>query len=262
NGNLSAEDLGRVLGAQLQLTHSGHLTQEQLQSWSNAYALRNRLSKAIGRVRIEGHAAVKPGAVITLDGVGDRFNGNVFVTGVLHHFEGNWQTDIQFGWREDWFYKKEDVMDKPAAGLLPGVNGLQTGAVTDLDDTEGGGQYRVKVHIPSITSGNEGIWARVATLDAGANRGAYFRPQVGDEVVLGFLNDDPREPVIVGYLHSKDNRQSPLPEQEGALQYGFVTAEGIKLVFDDTNKRLTLLAPNAAGEKSLVINADGGAIEM
>jgi len=262
NGNLSSEDLGSVLGAQLQLTHSGHLAQEQLQSWANAYAMRNHLSKAIGRVRIEGDASVKPGAVITLDGVGERFNGNVFVTGVLHHFEGNWQTDIQFGWREEWFYRKEDVMDRPAAGLLPGVNGLQTGSVTDLDDTEGGGQYRVKVHIPSITSGNEGIWARVATLDAGANRGVYFRPQVGDEVVLGFLNDDPREPVIVGYLHSKDSRQSPLPEQEGTLQYGFVTKEGIRLVFDDTHKRLTLLAPAGAGAKSLVINADGDAIEM
>lgn len=262
NGNITSNDLGTVLGAQVQLVHNGHLTQQQLQDWSDAYALRSRLSKAIGRVRVEGNAAVKPGTMITLAGVGDRFNGNVFVTGVLHHFEGNWQTDIQFGWREEWFYKKEDVMDKPAAGLLPGVNGLQIGTVVDLDDKEGGGQYRVKVHIPSITSSNEGIWARVATLDAGANRGVYFRPQVSDEVVLGFLNDDPREPVIVGYLHSKSNKQSPLPEQDGSLQYGFVTKEGIKLIFDDTNKRMTLRVPAGSSEKSLTINNDSSAIEL
>jgi uncharacterized protein involved in type VI secretion and phage assembly len=153
-------------------------------------------------------------------------------------------------------------MDKPAAGLLPGVNGLQIGTVVDLDDKEGGGQYRVKVHIPSITGSNEGIWARVATLDAGANRGVYFRPQVSDEVVLGFLNDDPREPVIVGYLHSKSNKQSPLPEQDGLLQYGFVTKEGIKLIFDDTNKRMTLRVPAGSGEKLLTINNDSSAIEL
>lgn len=255
-------DLGAVLNAELKLNHPGHLTQTQLQDWSDSYAMRNHLLRTAGRVRIEGKAAVKPGNLIKLAGVGDRFNGNVFVTGVLHHYEGSWQTDIQFGWREDWFYKKEDVMNKPAAGLLPGVNGLQIGVVLSVDDTDEGGQYRVKVHIPTITSGNEGIMARVATLDAGPQRGSYFRPQVNDEVILGFLNDDPRDAIILGYLHSKDTNKSPLPVDAGAQQYGFVTKEGIKLIFDDTNKRLTLLVATLSGEKSLIINNSSGAFEM
>jgi Rhs element Vgr protein len=261
-GNISSAELGDVLCAQLQLKHSGHLTEPQLQDWSDAYALRNSLSKAVGRVRIEGNASIKPGSLITLAGVGERFNGDVFVTGVLHQYDGNWQTDVQFGWSDDWFYKKDDVMNQPASGLLPGINGLQIGVVLDVDDTKVGGQYRVKVHVPTITTGNEGIWARVATLDAGADRGVYFRPQPNDEVVLGFLNDDPREPIVLGYLHSKDNKKSPLPEQDGQLQYGFVTQEGIKLIFDDTNKRLTLLVPTPTGEKSLVLNNDSSAFEM
>ncbi len=262
NGNLSSDDLGSVLGADVVLNHTGHLTTQQLQSWADAYALRNHLNKAAGRVRIEGKAAVKPGNMITLAGVGDRFNGNVFVTGVLHHYEGYWHTDIQFGWREEWFYKKEEVIDKPASGLLPGINGLQIGVVKDVNDTEQGGQYRVKVHVPTISSGDVGIWARVATLDAGDSRGVYFRPQTGDEVVLGFLNDDPREAIILGYLHSKSNKPSPLPEDPNALQYGFVTKEKLKLVFDDTNKRITLQAPTASGNKKIVLNGDGGVLEI
>jgi uncharacterized protein involved in type VI secretion and phage assembly len=250
------------MGAQVSLSHPGHLTQDQLQDWSNAYALRNQLSKAVGRVRIEGSALVKPGVMITLDGVGDRFNGDVFVTGVLHTFDGNWLTDIQFGWKDDWFYNKDKVMDKPASGLLPGINGLQIGTVLDTDDTEDGGQYRVKVHVPTITSGNEGFWARVATLDAGPNRGVYFRPQRDDEVVLGFLGDDPREPIILGYLHSKSSNESPLPEQDGQQQYGFVTKEGLKFVFDDTNKTMSLIVPATAGEKSIIINDSSGAMEL
>ena len=261
NGNLSSNDLGAVLNAELKLNHSGNLTDAQLQDWSDAYAMRNHLLKIAGRLRIQGNASVKPGSVITLAGVGDRFNGNVFVTGVLHSYEGNWKTDIQFGWSDDWFYKKEDVMNKPAAGLLPGINGLQIGVVLDVDDSEDGGQYRIKVHVPIITSGNEGIWARVATLDAGDNRGVYFRPQVSDEVVLGFLNDDPREAIVLGYLHSKDSKASPLPEQDGLLQYGFVTKEGMKLIFDDTNKRITLIATTAMGEKSIIMNDDSSAIK-
>ncbi len=262
NGNLSSGDLGGVLNAEIKLNHSGHLTEDQLNNWSNAYAMRNHLLKIIGRVRIKGNASVKPGNIITLAGVGDRFNGNVFVTGVLHHYEGSWQTDIQFGWRDDWFYKREDVMNKPASGLLPGINGLQIGVVLDVDDTEDGGQYRIKVHVPIITSGDEGIWARVATLDAGDSRGVYFRPQVSDEVVLGFLNDDPREAIVLGYLHSKDSKKSPLPADEGKEQYGFVTKEKMKLIFDDSNKRVTIVATTLSGEKSIVMNDDSSAFIM
>ncbi len=262
NGNISSDDLGTVLNAEIKLNHSGNLTEAQLQDWSDAYAMRKHLLKIAGRVRIQGKASVKPGSIIALAGVGDRFNGNAFVTGVLHHYEGNWKTDIQFGWSDDWFYKKEDVMNKPAAGLLPGINGLQIGVVLDVDDTEDGGQYRIKVHVPIITSGNEGIWARVATLDAGDNRGVYFRPQTGDEVVLGFLNDDPREAIVLGYLHSNDSKPSPLPEEDGLLQYGFVTKEGMKLIFDDTNKCISLVATTPTGEKSIIMNDDSGAFIM
>ncbi len=262
NGNIPSTDLATVLASDIELNSTGHLTQDQLQDWSDAYQLRNQLSKAVGRVKVIGTSDVKPGTMLTLDGVGDRFNGNVFVTGILHQYNGTWTTDIQFGWQEDWFYKKEDVMDKPAAGLLPGITGLQVGVVVDLGDNDPDGQYRVKVHIPSITTGNEGVWARVATLDAGANRGVYFRPQVGDEVILGFLNDDPREPIVLGCMHSKDNKTSPLPAQQGSLQSGFVTKEGLKLVFDDTAKTMTLTVPTGSGEKSITINDSSGAMEL
>jgi len=153
-------------------------------------------------------------------------------------------------------------MEKPASGLLPGINGLHIGKVISTDDTEEGGQYRIQVHVPTISPGTEGIWARVAALDAGPERGSYFRPQEHDEVVLGFLNDDPREAVILGYLHSKDTNKSPLPETEGMLEYGFVTKEKMKLVFDDSNKRVTLSAKTASGEKTVVLNNESGALEL
>ncbi|GAA4316856.1 hypothetical protein GCM10023149_14130 [Mucilaginibacter gynuensis] len=261
NGNIPASAMGDVLGAEVLLNHSGHLTQPQLQNWADAYALRNHLSKNVGRVRVQGNAAIKPGTLITLAGVGDRFNGDVFVSGIVHVFDGTWLTDVQFGWQEDWFYKSENVMDKPASGLLPGVNGLLIGTVAEVTDPEGG-QYRVKVKVPTITSGDEGIWARVATLDAGPKRGVYFRPQEKDEVVLGFLNDDPREPIILGYLHSSSTNEAPLPIDTGAEQYGFVTKEGVKLVFDDTNKRLTLSVTTPGGDKTIVLNDSSGAFSM
>lgn len=261
-GNIASDELGAVLGTALQMNHSGYLTQPQLQSWADAHALRNKLGKIAGRVRIIGTATVKPGDLITLDGVGDRFNGNVLVTGVLHLYDGFWQTDIQFGWKEEWFYKKEGVMEKPAAGLLPGINGLQIGTVLSSEDTEQGGQFRVKVHMPGIST-SDGIWARMVMPDAGPERGFYFRPQENDEVVLGFLSDDPREPVILGCLHSKDANQTPFPSVTSSQQeFGIVTKEKIKISLDDTNKKLTISVPVSEGQEKTIVLNDGGAMEL
>jgi uncharacterized protein involved in type VI secretion and phage assembly len=80
-------------------------------------------------------------------------------------------------------------------------------------------------------------------------------------VILGFLNDDPRDPIILGYLHSKDKNKSPLPINANSVEYGIVTKEKQQLIFDDTNKKITLCATASAGPKTIVLN-DGGAIEI
>jgi hypothetical protein len=63
-------------------------------------------------------------------------------------------------------------------------------------------------------------------------------------------------------MHSKDTNKSALPETEGNLEYGFVTKEKIKLIFDDTNKRMTLSVKTTTGEKSIILNDDTGAMEL
>jgi len=56
------------------------------------------------------------------------------------------------------------------------------------------------------------IWARVAAPFAGADRGAFFIPDVGDEVLVTFVNGDPRWPIVVGGLW---NGSAPAPETLG-----------------------------------------------
>lgn len=260
NGNISSEELSNILGIEKKLVNSGKMEAGQLRDWADAFALRSKVAKSAGRFRIKGNAELKPGNVISIQGVGARFNGNVFVTGIRHTYDGNWLTEVQFGWTEDSFYKKDNVMDKPASGLVPGISGLQIGVVQDIDDPEN--QFRIKVTIPpSTTSRDGGIWARVATLDAGDNRGTYFRPKVGDEVILGFLNDDPQSPVILGCLHSNDSKKSPLPETRGNEEYGFVSGADSKLIFNDTEKKVVISVNASDGEKTLVLN-DSGTITL
>jgi Rhs element Vgr protein len=241
NGNFSSDDLGKVLGADLALRHFGNIREPQLQKWADAHVLRSQMAKACGRLRVEGSPALKPGQKITLAGVGDRFNGDVLITGILHQFNGGFSTDIQFGWSEEWFYKKEDICEKPASGLIPGVNGLQIGVVQAItEDPEH--DFRVQVKLPMISMQEDGIWARVAAVDAGNKRGFFFRPEVNDEVILGFINDDPRDAVVLGMLHSQ-GLEPPFAAAEGNPQKGIVSREGMKVVFDDQNKKTMITVP-------------------
>lgn len=44
------------------------------------------------------------------------------------------------------------------------------------------------------------VWARVAVPFAGGKRGAFFLPDVGDEVLVTLVNGDPRLPIVIGGL--------------------------------------------------------------
>ena len=72
--------------------------------------------------------------------------------------------------------------------------------MTSNEDPDG--EHRVRVKLPLVNNADDGVWARVASLDAGNDRGFFFRPEIGDEVVVGFFDDDPRRPVMLGMLHS------------------------------------------------------------
>ncbi len=243
-GNLSASDLAGVVSAETrQYRHTGNLPADELQSWASAQKLKNVLSKLRGVVRSKGLPQVKPGSIVELAGVGDRFNGKVLVSGVRHELsDGTWDMDIQFGLSPELFTQEYDVTDLPAAGLLPAVNGLQIGVVSRLQDDPADDEVRVLVKMPIVDPDAEGVWARVASLDAGEERGAFFRPEIGDEVVLGCLNDDPRKPIILGMLNSS-KKPAPVKASDDNPEKGFYTRKKLKLVFNDELKSIRLETP-------------------
>jgi len=258
-GNISADDLAEVFNSdEYPINHAAFITDEELKQWADAFAMKSAISKINGRVKVQGIAVVKPGNIITLGGMSDRFNGKVFVTGVQHVFTtSDWLTEIQFGWNHEWFYKTDDIIEKPAAGLVPGINGLHTGIVTKLEN-DPDNEFRVKVKIPLINNDEEGIWCRIALLDAGNNRSSFFLPEINDEVVLGFVNDDPRHGIILGMLHSQ-SMPAPVTASDQNNEKGFYTRSKMKLVFDDDKKSITIVTPK---NKSIVISDDDGSIVL
>ncbi|WP_167619850.1 type VI secretion system tip protein VgrG [Maribellus sediminis] len=259
NGNISAGELASVIELdKLELRDGSASTDAGLQDWANAKKLFNQLSKIRGRVRFQGVADVKPNTTLALSGVGDRFNGKVYVSAVRHQVsEGNWTTDAQFGIDPVWFSETVDINEMPAAGLLGAVSGLHVAKVTQIHD-DPNGEYRVKVRMPIINNDEQGVWARVATLDAGDSRGSFFRPELDDEVIVGFLNDDPNDPVILGMLNSSA-LPAPLEPEEPNNEKGFVTRSELKFLFNDEKKSIVLETP---GGKTITVDDDSGTIKI
>ncbi|MBE9009586.1 type VI secretion system tip protein VgrG [Pseudanabaenaceae cyanobacterium LEGE 13415] len=255
-GDLSSSELANVIGLEhLELRHSGRIQEKELRAWADAQLLKSRLAKIRGRVKIIGYPDAKPDTLVELAGVGKRFNGLAYVSGVRHEMVGNaWFTTMQLGLDPEWFYNTADLVEKPASGLLPGVNGLQIGVVVQLQD-DPNGEDRILVRSPLIDERAQGSWARIATLDAGKERGSFFRPELGDEVVLGFLNDDPRDPIVLGMLNSS-TKEAPLKGKDENHQKGFFTRSKMKVLFDDDKKVMTLETPN--GNKVVISDEDKG----
>src|SRR5262245_53713099 len=96
----------------------------------------------------------------------------------------------------------------------PGVfNASYLATVIAVDDSEKLGRVQVRLFAFDGPSGQDGpLWARVAVPFAGGKRGSFMLPDVGDEVIVTFVNGDPRLAIVFGGLWN--GRDAP-PEQLG-----------------------------------------------
>jgi len=254
-GNLGSDELAGVADRPCDVRHPA-LPEAEAQAWVDGIALYRRLDQVSGRGKCEGIASLRPGVVVELAGLGRRFNGKVLVTGVRHEFSlvQGWKTHVQFGGVD--LDTPRPVSAPAAGGLLPAVSGLQIGIVTSNEDPDG--EHRVRLRLPLLGLAGDGLWARVASLDAGDDRGFFFRPEIGDEVTVGFLDADPRHPVILGMLHSSA-KAAPLQGSDDNHEKMYKSRSGMKLHFDDDKKVVTLATP--AGN-SIELSEDGKSLTL
>lgn len=243
-GDISSEDLAKVFGitAFPQQT-AGTLQTADLTDWSSAELLKSRLAKIRGTAQFQGSPLAKPGCMVTLEGLGDRFNGDAYVSAVHQRvIDGFWTTDVEIGLSPDWFAATApDIAAPGAAGLLPPVAQPQTGLVLKIDG-DPDGEYRVQVQLPLLQAGSLGLWARLGSFYASKGIGAEFYPEVGDEVVVAFMNGDPRFPVILGSLYSKKN-PPPVPPEAQNNQKSIVTRSGLRIDFYDDLPAVEITTP-------------------
>ncbi|MEM7370303.1 MAG: phage baseplate assembly protein V [Bacteroidota bacterium] len=230
---------GKFGGKEVLLNSTVPLDVKETQNWADGFMARTSMSLLRGVISVPGFARISLMDVMKLTSFGKRFSGKTLVTGFRHSVDQDgWQTHIQFGLSAAPFSSSPHILDSPAAGLLPGVNGLQIGLVADFEEDKEGKEFRVRVILPGVDPQKGVVWARLSSPDAGKGRGYFFRPEKGDEVIVGFFNDDPRQAVILGSLYSSVNVPPDGAEKmdkENALK-GIVSKSGIVMEINDTDQ--------------------------
>ncbi len=252
-GNISAGKLSNVaFKGDSNYFSSASILKEELDSWGKSLANKAVLSKIRGSIKVPGTASVIAGDLVTISGFTTRFNGNAFVSAVSHSVqEGTWLTTLQIGKSPEWHSAMPDVQDINASGLLPATNGIQIATVKKIvEDPDS--NYRALVTLPSFTGTGQdtGLWARLAFPYASKDAGFFFFPEIGDEVLVNFINNDPRFPIITGALYSNQNTPKETTDDKNQFKSIF-SKTGINIRFDDVDKILTIETP---GKNSFVLD--------
>ncbi|CAM1362666.1 conserved hypothetical protein [Tenacibaculum litopenaei] len=247
-GDVSESDLEEVIDVDETIYTSVPLTQDETQELSDAMLLRLRMSKFRGSITFPGSAAVKPNTLITLKGLGELMDGDAYVSSVHHNITGGkWITEVQIGVVPEFHNQKvkSNPSEPQIKDTLIDVKGLQVGIVQDVYD-EDGGEFRVQVEIPMLNDTTEFVWARLASFYASNSFGAYFYPEVNDEVILGFIDGNPAYPVVLGSMYSSalPPAESLQPADSNNNLKALFTRSNLQMQFDDENIIMTFLTPN------------------
>ena len=171
----------------------------------------------------------------------------------------------------------ENLYDKPKQNDCR----IAIGIVTNNKDPEHLG--RVKVELPLRSRKYESGWARVTTLFAGKERGTYFLPDVGDEVLVTFIHGDITQPCVIGALwngkdkppeknedgknnirmiKSKSGHKIIFNDKQGSAKVEIHTGSGHQIILDDTTGNERIEVKDKTGGNHILIDSAQNSISM
>jgi uncharacterized protein involved in type VI secretion and phage assembly len=139
------------------------------------------------------------------------------------------------------------------------VTQLQTAVIVDNNDPDKLG--RVKVKFPWSGS-DETPWARYVEIHAGADRGMFCIPEIGDEVIVGFELGIPDRPMVLGSVYNKDDKPHSKAGSDENLVKMFTTKGGNEIFFSDESGKEQIQITTKDGKNQIVLSMDGPKISI
>ncbi len=140
------------------------------------------------------------------------------------------------------------------------IPGIVTGIVKENWDEQYKGQLKVEYNLGEEGKNLTG-WVPVMTPYGGAEYGMYFLPEVGSEVVLGFVMGDRNCPVVLGNIWS--NKMAPpsdTPVEENTKKQ-ILTKGGIQILATEEKDKEELLI-KLLEKLSISMNAENQVIQI
>ena len=137
--------------------------------------------------------------------------------------------------------------------------------VISVQDPDNHNRIQVRVfNFDGVTDHDAPVWARVAVPFAGSNRGAFFIPDVGDEVVVVYLAGDSRFPVVIGGLWTgHDSAPDSFGGSGSSVDRWTITGKAgtkISIIEDSTGPTIEFKTPGQL--KGTMTDSGGGSIEF
>lgn len=191
NGQRLLEQSNNLFASTPKYFNNAFLTnQKQLQENTDTRAA----AQASNMVRFNGrstHFGVQLGNTVK---VSDNY-GAYTVIEVTHMLDG------QGNYHNEFISIPETIKVPPVTSYTDPVCETQSAIVTDNYDPKGLGRVRVRFHW--MNPNKKSPWLRMMMPHAGGGKGAFFIPEVAEEVIVGFENNSPTKPYVQGAMYNQ-----------------------------------------------------------
>ncbi|MDI9310492.1 MAG: phage baseplate assembly protein V, partial [Limnohabitans sp.] len=132
------------------------------------------------------------------DGIKEQYFGEYIITQVTHYMD---ETGKYYNTFEG---VPSSVQAPPYTQVLAHpISGTQPATVIDNNDPKGLGRVKVKF---AWQREEASPWLRMTNPHAGGGKGMYFIPEIGEEVQIGFENNNAEKPFVLGAMYNGNER--------------------------------------------------------
>jgi len=135
------------------------------------------------------------------------------------------------------------------------IYGVVPGIVTNNKDDNN--QGRIKIKFPWLSDDNETDWVRIATLMAGNERGSFFLPEVGDEVLVAFEHGDINHPYVIGALWNGTDKPAGTNSDGKNNIRKIKSRSGHEIILNDETMKETVVIHTKSNHQIILDDSSG-----
>ena len=159
------------------------------------------------------------------DGVKEQNFGSYIVTQIIH------SCDVSGNYSNTFEAVPDSILSPPYSNVfqIPQAD-TQPAVVIDNNDPKGLGRVQVQMMWQKNNS-SKTPWIRMTNPHAGSGKGMYYIPEIGEEVLVGFENNNAEKPYVLGTMYN--GNESSGYNTEGNDQKVIQTRSGTKIIMND-----------------------------